>query len=87
MLFAYPVSCCPQAWSSGVGSLLTRSMLGLRFDEPAGRSVVEPSLPPWIGTIALDCLVVRGRSVRLVVHRHSPRYGVEATGDVAIAGA
>ncbi|CAA9587070.1 MAG: Glycogen debranching enzyme (Alpha-1,6-glucosidase) [uncultured Thermomicrobiales bacterium] len=81
----YPVSCSPQAWASGVGPHLTRSMLGLHFDEAAARLVVSPSFPPWIGTLAIDQLVVRGERVRVGVRREGAGYAVEASDGVEIA--
>jgi glycogen debranching enzyme len=81
---AYPVSCGPQAWASGVGPHLVRSMLGLRVDERRARLVVEPSLPSWIGDVTVDRLVVRGHEGSLRVRREGSGYLIDATGGIPI---
>jgi glycogen debranching enzyme len=57
----YPTACSPQAWSTGAPLLLLRVLLGL---EPAGEHlIVDPVLPPSIGSLAL--LDIPGRWGRI----------------------
>jgi hypothetical protein len=42
----YPASCSPQAWASAAPLLITRALLGLDPDVPAGRLDLDPVLPP-----------------------------------------
>ena len=58
----YPVACTPQAWASAAPFLLLRSALGLFPDAPRRTlSVNNPQLPPWLGEVVLDRLLI-GRS-------------------------
>jgi hypothetical protein len=64
---SYPVSCSPQAWSSGAIFLLLRACLGLYPDAPRRMlKIVNPQLPPWMTELTLENLRV-GQS-RLTLH-------------------
>jgi glycogen debranching enzyme len=59
---SYPVSCSPQAWSSGALFLLVRACLGLFPDAPRKTlKIVNPQLSPWLHELTLSRLRV-GRS-------------------------
>jgi glycogen debranching enzyme len=67
LVVSYPVSCSPQAWSSGAIFLLLRACLGLYPDAPRRLlKIVNPQLPPWMTELTLENLRV-GQS-RLTLH-------------------
>jgi glycogen debranching enzyme len=77
----YPSACSPQAWAAGTPLLMMTTVLGL--DVRADRLVVDPWLPPAVGTLTLRSVHTRngrwdtdgtapgGRPADL--HAHDPR--------------
>ena len=77
----YPVSCSPQAWSAGAPLLLLAAALGL---EPSASEGVlrlrQPTLPGWLGHVALSGLRIGDASVDLAFRRTARGTAVEVTG-------
>jgi glycogen debranching enzyme len=74
----YPVSCSPQAWAAGSLPLLLRHSLGLQVDPTTRTLLVEPNLPDWLSSVAIDGLSVLGARGSLIVLRLGDEYRVEA---------
>jgi glycogen debranching enzyme len=57
LVVSYPVSCSPQAWSSGAGFLMLRACLGL-YPDARRRTlkIVNPHLPPALQRVTLERL-------------------------------
>jgi glycogen debranching enzyme len=72
----YPVACSPQAWSAAAPFAMVQAMLGLEPDAPAGVLRVRPTLPEWLGRLAVKGLRVGAAVVDLEVTREG---GVAAT--------
>ncbi|MGH2562162.1 MAG: amylo-alpha-1,6-glucosidase [Thermomicrobiales bacterium] len=79
---SYPVSCSPQAWAAGAGSLLLRSMLGLAVDVEKERLCVAPALPNWLESVTIRNMCVLGQTVSLTVRRDGGDYEIESDGPV-----
>jgi glycogen debranching enzyme len=63
---SYPVSCSPQAWSSGALFLMLRACLGLYPDGPRRRlRIVNPQLPEWASEITLRGMRIANSRVSL----------------------
>ncbi len=55
LVVSYPVSCSPQAWSSGAVFLMLRACLGLYPDAPRKTlRIVNPQLPPWMSEVTIE---------------------------------
>jgi glycogen debranching enzyme len=61
----------PQAWAAGAVVHILTVLLGLAADATAGRLVVRPSLPEWLGSVSAANLQVGGAAVDLTVRRHA----------------
>jgi glycogen debranching enzyme len=70
---AYPVACAPQAWAAGTPIALVQGMLGLSPDAAAGLLRLRPSLPDWVGRLALRGLRVGAAVVDVEVTRAGTR--------------
>jgi glycogen debranching enzyme len=66
---AYPVACAPQAWAAATPIALVQGMLGLSPDAAAGLLRLRPSLPAWLGRLALRGLRVGAAVVDVEVTR------------------
>lgn len=67
LVVAYPVSCSPQAWSSGALFLLLRASLGLYPDAPRKTlRIINPQLPPFLDELTLEGVRIGG--TRLTLH-------------------
>ena len=68
----YPTACSPQAWSTGTPLLLLRTMLGL---EPIGdHLIVDPALPPEIGSVTVFDIPGRWGRVDAFARRRTERH-------------
>ena len=66
LVVSYPVSCSPQAWSSGALFLMLRACLGLYPDAPRKTlRIVNPHLPPFMHELTLEGLRVGNTRVAL----------------------
>jgi glycogen debranching enzyme len=75
----YPVACSPQAWSAGSAFMLLQASLGLSFNAPQKRIVLDrPVLPASISSIQINGLQLRDSRVDL----HAERRGTEAKVEV-----
>jgi glycogen debranching enzyme len=70
---AYPVACAPQAWAAATPIALVQGMLGLSPDAAAGLLRLRPSLPDWVGRLALRGLRVGAAVVDVEVTREGTR--------------
>jgi glycogen debranching enzyme len=63
---SYPVSCSPQAWSSGALFLMLRACLGLYPDGPRRTlKIVNPQLPEWASELTLRGMRIANSRVSL----------------------
>jgi len=63
---SYPVSCSPQAWSSGAMFLMLRACLGIYPDAPRrSLRIVNPHLPDWIAELTLHGMRIGSSRVSL----------------------
>ncbi len=63
---SYPVSCSPQAWSSGAMFLMLRACLGLYPDGPRrALKIVNPHLPEWASQVTLRGMRIGNSRVSL----------------------
>src|SRR5262249_15235963 len=70
----YPVSCSPQAWSSGAIFLLLTSVLGIRPSAPRKElNIVNPALPPFLDQLSIRNLRVAGSRADLDFSRPGTR--------------
>ncbi len=66
----YPVACSPQAWSAGAIPYLLRNALGLEADATQHTlRIVRPTLPDWLGEVAVRRLKVGQATVDLLFNR------------------
>ena len=73
----YPVACAPQSWAAASVFLLIQSCLGLEISGPESTvCLTDPRLPPSIGELLIEDLVVGEGSVDLVFVRHEDDVGV-----------
>ncbi|HLK89387.1 MAG TPA: amylo-alpha-1,6-glucosidase [Polyangia bacterium] len=73
----YPVACAPQAWAAGAVFLLLGSALGITVDGVRGEvSLVHPVLPPTIGDLSINGLVVGSGRVDLLLENHPHDVGL-----------
>jgi glycogen debranching enzyme len=63
----YPASCSPQAWASAAPLLVTRTLLGLEPNLPAGFVELDPALPPDASRLELVDLPLGGARINLEV--------------------
>ncbi|HKC72607.1 MAG TPA: amylo-alpha-1,6-glucosidase [Chloroflexota bacterium] len=70
---AYPVACAPQAWAAAAPIALVQAMLGLSPDAAAGLLRLRPSLPDWVGRLALRGLRVGSAILDVEVTREGTR--------------
>lgn len=63
----------PQAWAAGSVFHLLRAILGLQADAPAGRLLVNPTLPDWLPEVELHRLKVGDSALRLRFWREGTR--------------
>jgi glycogen debranching enzyme len=73
----YPVACSPQAWAAGSVFYLLQACLGLSFapDKPEIR-FLNPRLPPFLDTVEIRDLSIRGSTVDLLLQRYQNNVGV-----------
>ena len=73
----YPVACSPQAWAAGSVFYLLQACLGLSFapDKPEIR-FLNPRLPPFLDTVEIRDLSIRGSTVDLLLQRYPNNVGV-----------
>ncbi|MET0961320.1 MAG: amylo-alpha-1,6-glucosidase [Noviherbaspirillum sp.] len=73
----YPVACSPQAWAAGSVFSLLQACLGLSFapDKPEIR-FRNPRLPPFLDTVEIRDLSIRGSTVDLLLQRYPNNVGV-----------
>jgi len=77
----YPVACAPQAWASAAVFLLVDALLQLRIDGAEGSiRLGARDLPPFLDSIVIDNLDVKGTRTELRVER-TPA-GIEVSGPV-----
>ena len=70
----YPVSCSPQAWSSGAFFLLLTSLLGIRPSAPRKElTIVNPVLPDWLDYLRIRNLRIGKSYVSLDFSRSGER--------------
>jgi glycogen debranching enzyme len=70
LVVSYPVSCSPQAWSSGAFFLLLRASLGIYPDAPRKMlKIANPHLPPFLNKLTLEGLRVGRTRVTLQFSR------------------
>jgi len=60
----YPVSCVPQAWAAGTMLQILTAILGIEI-QPTKLSVVNPSVPTWLGSVLVEGLTVGSNRVDL----------------------
>jgi glycogen debranching enzyme len=70
---AYPVACAPQAWAAATPIALVQGMLGLSPDAAASLLRLRPSLPDWVGRLALRGLRVGSAILDVEVTREGTR--------------
>lgn len=76
----YPVACSPQAWSAGSAFMLLQASLGLSFNAPQKRIVLErPVLPASISSIQINGLQLGDSRVDLRAERCDTEAKVEVT--------
>jgi glycogen debranching enzyme len=63
----YPASCSPQAWASAAPLLVTRALLGLEPNLPAGFVELDPALPPDASRLELLDLPLGGARINIGV--------------------
>ena len=63
----YPASCSPQAWASAAPLLVTRTLLGLEPNLPAGFVELDPALPPDASRLELVDLPLGGARINIGV--------------------
>jgi glycogen debranching enzyme len=71
---AYPVSCIPQAWAAGAGTLALRTLLGLRPNPVNRRLEASPHLPDDWPSLSVSGLSAFGDRLRVSVHREGDGY-------------
>jgi glycogen debranching enzyme len=59
----------PQAWAAGSVFALLQAMLGLVFDAPRGRILVQPALPEWLPDVTVYGLRVGDHTVDVAFER------------------
>ena len=59
----------PQAWAAGSVFALLQAMLGLEFDAPNGRLLIQPELPDWLPDVTLRDLRVGGHVLDIAFRR------------------
>jgi glycogen debranching enzyme len=73
----YPVACSPQAWAAASVFYLLQACLGLSFapDKPEIR-FRNPRLPPFLDSVEIRDLSIRGSTVDLLLERYPNNVGV-----------
>jgi glycogen debranching enzyme len=73
----YPVACSPQAWAAASVFYLLQACLGLSFapDKPEIR-FRNPRLPPFLDSVEIRDLSIRGCTVDLLLERYPNNVGV-----------
>lgn len=57
----YPSACSPQAWAAATPFALVSALTGLSVDGAAGRVTVHDRIPPWLGEVSVEGLLVGNR--------------------------
>lgn len=73
----YPVACSPQAWAAATVYSLLQACLGLSFDPDNDQiRFRHPRLPPFLETVEINGLSVRGGTVDLRLQRYPNNVGI-----------